>query len=255
MIDEADQDKNYASSSVGHSNTWATVAMTRWRCRSCVGSGTPTRSPLQISKAKFLTDSCRRSAGGPRGSAPESDAAITLQATASTIRIKSCGRIAPHGAGTAVRAVHRSCNHRASDARASSSSGRACAAAVWRTTLPRSPAWHTRASVRVATGVSQLPNAAHGDQGAHPAPIPRNRLTGVSRGRETSLAGPELFGPVRFAGQRRHGCQSRLRQARRGEQGIAVHAAAVDGKPMRKATVTSWQSTEPAQQRRQARAV
>ena len=36
-----------------------------------------------------------------------------------------------------------------------------------------------------------------------------------------------------------------LRQPRRREQGIAAHAAAVDGKPMRKATVTSWQSTQP----------
>ena len=98
-------------------------------------------------------------------------------------------------------------------------------------------------------------DAAHGGQRVHPAPIPSNRLSSLCGGRQARRAGPEFFGPAGAATGWCHRRKIDSRQTRRRGQGIQADGAAVDGKPMRKVSVTNWSGTKPAQQRRQAQAV
>jgi hypothetical protein len=98
-------------------------------------------------------------------------------------------------------------------------------------------------------------DVAYDCERAHPVPIPRDRLPRVCRVRQASLADPEFFGPAGPAGTRRHRRDVSAWQSRRRGQGIQADRRAADGKPMRKASASSWVRTQSAQQCRQAQAI
>ena len=99
-----------------HRKTCATLASTHCRCRNCVGSEVSNLPAPAVSNLQTMTDHGRRSIGAPAALPCESASApdITTPATARRIRIKSVGRVFPHGKRTSLRALQRSCNHKAS---------------------------------------------------------------------------------------------------------------------------------------------